>query len=73
MACINVLNDLGFHKLIFMAMITVLNVMKNIIFCVIYLYHPAKRITESWCIRAIKLSHFSWCKTCFNKYQVAGQ
>jgi len=47
MACINVLNDLGFHKLIFMAMITVLSVMKNIIFCIVYLYHPAKRITKS--------------------------
>ena len=47
MACINVLNDLGFHKLIFMAVITVLNVMENIIFSIIYLYHPARRITES--------------------------
>ena len=47
MPCINILNDLDFHKLIFMAVITVLNVMENIIFSIIYLYHPAKRITKS--------------------------
>jgi len=47
MACVSLLIDLGFHKLIFMAVITVLNVMENIIFSIIYLYHPARRITES--------------------------
>jgi len=37
MACVSLLIDLGFHKLIFMAVITVLNVMENII-SVLFIY-----------------------------------